>query len=248
MWDRLAAADQETPVLATYTITAVDLDQPFLGSVPSDYAEMAKLERMTWATPTEMFGERFHMDVDLLRALNPNADFGRVGTEISVAQPGPARETPVVRLVADKTPASCAATTQTAGSCAYPATIGSAANPSPSGEHLVKAMVKEAAYYYDRSNFQQGDNPEPLTIPPGPNNPVGGIWIDLDRPDLRHPRHARADQDQQDRVAWLRPADELGCARTGGPRRRRRPGRVQVAPPNQPGFARSSLPASGRGF
>lgn len=31
-------------------------------------------------------------------------------------------------------------------------------------------------------NFQQGDNTEILTIPPGPNGPVGNIWIALFKP------------------------------------------------------------------
>jgi lipoprotein-anchoring transpeptidase ErfK/SrfK len=65
----------------------------------------------------------------------------------------------------------------------YPATIGSAAMPSPSGMHLVNAIAPDAAYYYRPDvNFQQGDNTERLTIPPGPNNPVGTTWIDLTEP------------------------------------------------------------------
>ena len=55
--------------------------------------------------------------------------------------------------------------------------------PSPSGTHLVNAIAPDAAYYYrPEVNFQQGDNTEPLTIPPGPNNPVGTTWIDLTEP------------------------------------------------------------------
>ncbi len=38
-------------------------------------------------------------------------------------------------------------------------------------------------YNYDPElNFQQGDNKEALSIPPGPNGPVGSIWIDLTEP------------------------------------------------------------------
>ncbi len=44
-------------------------------------------------------------------------------------------------------------------------------------------MATDAAYYYRPDvNFQQGDNAEPLTIPPGPNNPIGTVWIDLTEP------------------------------------------------------------------
>jgi lipoprotein-anchoring transpeptidase ErfK/SrfK len=45
------------------------------------------------------------------------------------------------------------------------------------------AVAPEATYSYRPDvNFQQGDNDEPLTLPPGPNNPVGGIWLDLSAP------------------------------------------------------------------
>jgi len=66
---------------------------------------------------------------------------------------------------------------------AYPATIGSEQTPSPSGTHRVKSIASDAAYYYRPDvNFRQGKNTEPLTIPPGPNNPIGSVWIDLSEP------------------------------------------------------------------
>ncbi len=46
---------------------------------------MAKLTRLAYTGPLEMFGERFHMDADLLRELNPEADFNRAGAHIVVA-------------------------------------------------------------------------------------------------------------------------------------------------------------------
>ena len=33
-----------------------------------------------------------------------------------------------------------------------------------------------------KKNFIQGKNLKPLSLPPGPNNPVGNIWIGLSRP------------------------------------------------------------------
>jgi lipoprotein-anchoring transpeptidase ErfK/SrfK len=65
---------------------------------------------------------------------------------------------------------------------AYPATIGSEENPSPSGTHAVAVVVLMPEYSYNPETFIQGDNTEPLTIPPGPNGPVGSVWIDLTEP------------------------------------------------------------------
>jgi lipoprotein-anchoring transpeptidase ErfK/SrfK len=66
---------------------------------------------------------------------------------------------------------------------AYPATIGSEDNPSPSGTYTVEAATPMPTYTYNPAiNFQQGDNTEVLTIPPGPNGPVGSMWIALSKP------------------------------------------------------------------
>ena len=36
--------------------------------------------------------------------------------------------------------------------------------------------------YNPKVNFKQGENDKVLTIPPGPNGPVGSVWIALDKP------------------------------------------------------------------
>ncbi len=131
-----------------------------------------------------MFGERFHMDTKLLVALNPNADFRQAGTAIWVAAVDGAPVTgKVTRIVADKTERQVRAyDAQNRLIVAYPATIGSEENPSPSGEHLVSAVARDPVYYYDPGNFIQNGNTEKLQLPPGPNNPVGSVWIDLTEP------------------------------------------------------------------
>jgi lipoprotein-anchoring transpeptidase ErfK/SrfK len=65
----------------------------------------------------------------------------------------------------------------------YPATIGSEDNPAPSGKHKVKGVARMPVYRYDpKRNFKQGKNDKVLTIPKGPNGPVGTVWIDLTEP------------------------------------------------------------------
>ena len=182
IWKRLP---HDTPILVDYEITAEDVAGPFLREVPTDFAEMAKLDRLAYTGPVEMFGERFHMDVDLLKALNPEADFNRAGTHIIVAGANAyGVTTPVATLVADKTNAQLRGYDKDGKLVvAYPATIGRDELPSPSGTHFVNAIAKNAAYYYDpKINFKQGSNAEKLTIPPGPNNPIGTTWIDLTEP------------------------------------------------------------------
>jgi lipoprotein-anchoring transpeptidase ErfK/SrfK len=58
---------------------------PFTPDIPADYSKQAKLKRLGYRGPAEMFAERFHMDGNLLAALNPRADLNRVGAKIIVA-------------------------------------------------------------------------------------------------------------------------------------------------------------------
>jgi lipoprotein-anchoring transpeptidase ErfK/SrfK len=176
-------ADAE-PVLVPYTVTAEDLAGPFLGTVPRDYAEMARLDRVAYASASEMLAERFHMDIDLLAELNPGLASLAAGSTLVVASIGSDLREAVARVEADKSVGQLRGyDAEGRLIVAYPATIGSSETPSPSGTHLVTAVVLEAEYSYrPEVNFQQGNNSAPLTIPPGPNNPVGGIWIDLSEP------------------------------------------------------------------
>src|SRR4029078_6239076 len=65
----------------------------------------------------------------------------------------------------------------------YPATIGSNDLPSPEGTHLGKTIATDPEYWYrPKVNFQQGNNAQALRLAPGPNNPVGSVWIGLDTP------------------------------------------------------------------
>lgn len=174
-----------SPVLVRYTITAKDLAGPFVASIPGDYGEWAKMDLSGYTSPQEMFAERFHMDEDLLAALNPDVDFSSEGTQIVVADPGDDRQqAELARIEVDRARGSLRAYDANGNEVLfYPATIGSLDNQSPSGTHTVQAVAPDPVYYYRPDvNFQQGDNDKPLEIPPGPNNPVGSTWIDLSEP------------------------------------------------------------------
>jgi lipoprotein-anchoring transpeptidase ErfK/SrfK len=179
-----ALTDTGGPALIDYTITGEDAAGPFVASVPADYGEKAKLERLSYTSVAEMLAERFHMDEDYLRRLNPEANFGRPGTVIRVANIGSPATGKASQIVADKASKQVRAY-DGAGKLlvAYPATIGSSDTPSPSGTHAVSRVAFDPNYTYNpKLNFQQGNNDRVLTIPPGPNGPVGSIWIALDKP------------------------------------------------------------------
>lgn len=183
-WELLSAAFGDD-VMQTYSITSEDLAADYIAEVPSDYGEKAKLEALSYTSPAEMLAERFHMDEDFLRSLNPSADFATVGEVILVANPmRPIREASVRHIVVDGHNGRVQAFDGEGLLVAdYPATVGSTSTPSPSGTHEVVAVVENPNYTYNPNiNFTQGDNTEVLTIAPGPNGPVGSIWIDLSKP------------------------------------------------------------------
>jgi lipoprotein-anchoring transpeptidase ErfK/SrfK len=182
-WTALAPGGSAPP-LTLYTLTKKDVRGPFTKRIPTDYGKMARLKRLGYRNAAEALAERFHMDLHVLHQLNPRTTFTHAGTEVLVAAIGPPATKPVERVVADK------ARRQVRGYgadgtlvVAYPATIGSTELPSPSGTHAVNAIAVNAEYWYRPDvNFKQGRNDKPLRLPPGPNNPIGSVWIDLTEP------------------------------------------------------------------
>jgi lipoprotein-anchoring transpeptidase ErfK/SrfK len=168
----------------TYTITAADAAGPFVAAVPEDYSAKARLENLSYTSVSEKLAEKFHMDEGYLKALNPEANFSRPGTIIRVANVGAPVTKKVQRIVADKGRKQVRAYDEEGELvAAYPATIGSTETPSPTGKHAVSRVAFDPNYTYNpKVNFKQGRNDKILTIPPGPNGPVGSIWIALDKP------------------------------------------------------------------
>ena len=172
------------PPVINYELTAEDVAGPYVASIPSDYAEKAQLPAMSFERPTEKLAERFHMDEAYLKALNPGADFSRPGTQVKVANTGENVKGEVVKIIADKGREQVRAyDAQGQLVAAYPSTIGSSSTPSPSGTVQVNRIAFDPNYTYNpKINFKQGENDKVLTIPPGPNGPVGTIWIALSKP------------------------------------------------------------------
>ena len=178
----LATLETDQPVVGHYTITEDDMAN-LVPAIPDDYAEKARMEFLGYTSVEEEIAERFHMDVDLLKALNPGTTFAP-GADVLVAAYGPDMSGEVARIEADKSLRQVRAYGADGKLiAAYPATIGSTENPSPSGVHVVEGVAPMPDYTYNpKINFQQGDNTEVLRIPPGPNGPVGSMWIDLSEP------------------------------------------------------------------
>lgn len=168
----------------SYTITAGDAAGPYVAAIPDDYSQKAQLPALSYTSTAEMLAEKFHMDEAYLRELNPGVDFSIPGTVIKVIDPGKPKKGSVARIVADKGLKQVFAYGEDGGLiAAYPASIGSSDTPSPSGTVTIERIAFDPGYTYNpKINFQQGTNTKVLNIPPGPNGPVGTVWMALSRP------------------------------------------------------------------
>ncbi|MGP9556542.1 L,D-transpeptidase family protein [Psychrobacter sp. AOP7-A1-24] len=163
------------PVLVSYQLTDADVSVKTT-QIPAGAEAKAELEGMYYESVLESLGEKFHISRDYLKSLNPNANF-ESGETITVYNPGNPNTTPVSRVTADKATETLYAYDENNNLIAsYPTTVGSTETPSPTGTHQVKVKIHEPNYTYT------GDNGEKSIIPPGPNNPVGSVWIGLSKP------------------------------------------------------------------
>jgi lipoprotein-anchoring transpeptidase ErfK/SrfK len=61
--------------------------------------------------------------------------------------------------------------------------IGSAHDPLPLGNWKIQGVARNRSFHYNPQLFWDASpKHEKAKIPPGPNNPVGVVWIDLSKP------------------------------------------------------------------
>lgn len=178
--DRLRRSDGGG-IFQTYTVTKDDADGPFR-NVPSTMTGKSELDRVAFESPAELLAEKFHMARSFLERMNPDANFGKAGTKITVIKPGSDEHLrDVQRIEVDKSANELRAYTKEGSLVAtYPTTVGSGIHPSPNETLQVVAVAPDPTYHFDPSGRSWGPDQD-LTIAPGPNNPVGVVWIDLSR-------------------------------------------------------------------
>ena len=183
-WDRLR--QDPAPVLLEYTISRADIAGPFVDKIPKSYEKKAELKRLDYTGPAEMLAERFHMDDDLLEQLNRGKSFDEAGTAIVVANVNVkpvALTTKVGKLEIDKARKSVRVLAPDGKLLAlYPASVGSEEKPAPSGALKVVRVARGPTYTYNPDfKFKGVKTDRELKIAPGPNNPVGSVWIALNQ-------------------------------------------------------------------
>jgi lipoprotein-anchoring transpeptidase ErfK/SrfK len=171
------------PALVEYTLTEQDVAGPFV-EIPTGMMAQAKLDRLAYTSAMEALGEKFHASPGLLKQLNPSVDFTKAGTKIVVPNvldlPSLPKAAKVVVDDSDKTVSLLDASDRKIAQ--FPATTGSSHDPLPSGEWKINGVAKEPVFHYNPELFWDADpSHSKAKIAPGPNNPVGLVWIDLSK-------------------------------------------------------------------
>lgn len=179
-------------VLVDYEITDADLQQPLLdGPLPGSLADQAALPALAYATALEWLSERFHTAPRLLTRLNPGVSLerGSVLKVPAVTPFDPARKPAVADASGASVEVSRGRSTLRVvgadGSTLFqaPVSSGSEHDPLPIGTWKVTGTSWMPPFHYNPALFWDAETTdEKALLKPGPNNPVGVVWVDINVP------------------------------------------------------------------
>lgn len=180
---------------------------PFTPDIPKDPTAQAKLPQLQYRDLGEALAERFHTTPQTLAALNPQgARFGAGSVirvpdvpDIDEAALGPdergwngtlarlgvaPRQPNAARVTVDKSDGVLRAFDEGGKLIAqFPATMGSEHDPLPIGTWKIQGVSRNPDFQYNPDLFWDAHPKDrKVVLKPGPNGPVGVVWIDLSKP------------------------------------------------------------------
>jgi lipoprotein-anchoring transpeptidase ErfK/SrfK len=179
---RALEGGKTVPTLVPYTVTEEDVRGPFV-TVPKELMEQANLPALGYQSPLEALGEKFHINPKLLMRLNKGKDISSPGVEIQVPNIREGVPPKAARIVVSKSKHSLEALNASGRVVAeYPTTSGSEHDPLPIGNWKVAVVNPQPVFYYNPDLFWNApESDAKAKIQPGPNNPVGVVWIGISK-------------------------------------------------------------------
>ncbi|WP_267387326.1 L,D-transpeptidase family protein [Sphingomonas sp. GC_Shp_3] len=194
------------PATQTITLTPAILGGPFTNPLPKQPAEQAKLPQLGYRNAMEKMGEMFHTTPAVLVALNSGDTRLAPGVKITVPAvvatnrnydpklPEKWRQTlstlnvdaqqpQAAKVVVDKSDSVLRAYDASGKLIAqFQATMGSKHDPLPIGTWKILGPAYNPPFHYNPKLFWDAKKGEKkATLPPGPNGPVGVVWLDLSK-------------------------------------------------------------------
>ena len=190
-YKRLRIAARSKPLLRRYVLSADDLDGPFT-AIPEDVYKQEKLPCLCYSSPLEELSERFHSSKKLLADLNPRVNLERLKPGMTILVPNveadnaalPQDTAIIARVIISKKHFWTHAV-DAAGKIIYhfPSTLGAGYDPSPTGDYKVTYVARDPTFRYQPKLFAEVPDDEPeAKLRPGPNSPVGRVWMSLSKP------------------------------------------------------------------
>jgi lipoprotein-anchoring transpeptidase ErfK/SrfK len=188
------------------TLDAATLKGPYINPMPKDPGEQSKLSSLAYARPLEKLAEMFHTTPEVLVELNPGGGAIKPGAEfvfpnaLPASRDYPADIKPEWRqtlndlnveakvpeadhIVVDKSDKVLRVLDKDDRLVAqFSATMGSQHDPLPLGTWKIYGADTNPKFHYNPDLFwdaKKGD--EKAMLPPGPNGPVGVVWLDLSK-------------------------------------------------------------------
>lgn len=202
--------EQAVEPVTRYRITPEDAAGPFV-TIPSGMMQKALLPALGYTSLIEAIAERFHSTPTFLQQLNPDARFAEgeeievpnvEAMVMPVVPSKPPVDKPPEQLAPEAAPAweavaakpdvvvtvtksmSALTVTDVSGRVVFyaPVTTGSKHDPLPIGKWKVNGVQFNPIFRYNPHLFWNVDPRDTkATIPAGPNNPVGLVWINISK-------------------------------------------------------------------
>lgn len=172
----------EATVLTRHRLSADDVAGPFK-ETPDGPEAMSKVDSLPYNSVEEKVAEQFHVTPKWLRDRNPDVKLEE-GATLTVPKLDGATDLPKpARVVVDESDKSLMLEDDEGKVLAhFPVTTGSQQFPLPIGEWKVTSVATDPVWYFDPDLIAgTSDDARKAEIPPGPNNPVGVVWIDLSK-------------------------------------------------------------------
>jgi lipoprotein-anchoring transpeptidase ErfK/SrfK len=177
-----------TPASRTYTVTSNDLAR--LQPLGNSWSSKSRQSALDYETLLELVAEKAHSHPRLILSLNPGVDWTNAvpGTVVEVPDvdcvDAPPKAAFVVIRLADKVLEAFDEETNLLAH--FPCSIARRVEKRPLGELHVSVIAPNPNYTFDPEIFPESEEARQLksklVLPPGPNNPVGTVWIGLDKP------------------------------------------------------------------
>ena len=184
----LAAEAGSATALVQKTLTEDDVKGPFV-SIPEDVYEKQNLSCLCYESLPEKLAERFHTTVEFLETVNPDVDLKNLKAGSTVWAPNVRdafeEDRPDIAKIQVSIRGNTLNAFDAAGNLVFhgPTTLGSKYDPSPQETAEVKKITFDPHFHYQPTLFHEVPDSDPeANLPPGPNSPVGVVWVALSKP------------------------------------------------------------------